>query len=662
MSTADRPAQVPDPQAVSAGKTERRKPAVTTRALVLGAVLIPFHVYWIVTVEGIYHWSHCTAVSLYWNVIFNLLILLGINWALKRWAPKWALTQAEFVTVYVMIAVASALAGHDSLQLGVPDVVIPFYYANDGNHYQDLFFKHLPQWLTVWQPSVFMPLFDGHTTLYRADRIEAWLQPTLWWSALVFAVGLVMIGINVLIRRQWTQREKLGFPVVQLPLEMTREGLNVKFFANKTLLIGFAAAALLDLYNGGHFFISGLPLIDVRHDGGHFIDTWMLGRPWSALGRIGIPLYPFCIGLSFLLPADLSFSIWFFYLFRLAQNVLAAAVPIPLAPQLPYLNEQCMGAWVALFVYAMWVGRGYFGALAKSIWRGELSHEMDTGEPMSHRASFFAIVAGMAFIVFFCLRAGMNLAVVVVLFGFGFVIHIAITRMRAELGPPAHEAAGGLNSQTLMRDIVGTKAIGANNLAMFGMFWWFTGRGYRTTPMPVQLEGLKMGEVSGAEPQRLAVAMAIAFAMAPLLTFYFFAHLTYMRGNNPMIGHNVGIWDQYASWMQNPLAPNVPGMIGMGFGGLLVAGMTYMRTRFMWWPLHPAGYALGMNFGVEYFWSCTLIAWILKVLITRYGGHKTHQKALPFFYGLILGEFLVGAFWSAMMVVLQRPLYDFSPG
>jgi hypothetical protein len=250
----------------------------------------------------------------------------------------------------------------------------------------------------------------------------------------------------------------------------------------------------------------------------------------------------------------------------------------------------------------------------------------------------------------------------VVLFGFGFVIHIAITRMRAELGPPAHEAAGGLNSQTLMRDIVGTKAIGANNLAMFGMFWWFTGRGYRTTPMPVQLEGLKMGEVSGAEPQRLAVAMAIAFAMAPLLTFYFFAHLTYMRGNNPMIGHNVGIWDQYASWMQNPLAPNVPGMIGMGFGGLLVAGMTYMRTRFMWWPLHPAGYALGMNFGVEYFWSCTLIAWILKVLITRYGGHKTHQKALPFFYGLILGEFLVGAFWSAMMVVLQRPLYDFSPG
>ena len=87
-----------------------------------------------------------------------------------------------------------------------------------------------------------------------------------------------------------------------------------------------------------------------------------------------------------------------------------------------------------------------------------------------------------------------------------------------------------------------------------------------------------------------------------------------------------------------------------------------MRARFVAWPFHPAGYALGMNFGVDYFWTCVLIAWVIKVVIMRYGGHKTHQKALPFFYGVILGEFLVGAFWSALSVVLQRKLYDFSPG
>jgi hypothetical protein len=639
-----------------------RRPAVTGRALLLGTLLIPCHVYWIITVEGIYHWSHCTAVSLYWNVVFNVLLLLGINALLKKLAPRWAFTQAELVTVYVMIAVASALAGHDTLQLGVPNLSHPWYFATDANRWKELFHPYLPLWLTVSEPSVVQALYEGHTTFYRPERVWAWLGPSLWWCSVILAVGLVMIGLNVLIQRQWTQREKLGYPVVQLPLEMTRDGLNYRFFASRALWIGFGLAAAFDLYNGLHYFLPALPLIDIRHDGRHFIDTNSWGKPWSALGRIWLPLYPFIVALSFLLPVDLSFSIWFFYLFRKAQEVLAAAYPLPLAPELPYRNEQSMGAWVGLFAYALWVGRGYFAALGRSIVRGELSREMQSGEPLSHRAAFLAVLGGGAYLVWFCLRAGMSLPVVAVFFGFAFVLHIAITRMRAELGPPAHEMAGGMNSPTFLRDWVGTKALGPRNIVMFPFFWWFTGRGYRTTPMPVQLEGLKMGEVAGAEPQRLALAMLIAFILGPLLTFWAFLHLTYMHGDNPMIGHNRGQWEQMAAWLQYPQPPSVPGLLFMAVGAGLVAAMTWLRTHFLWFSLHPAGYALGMNFGVEYFWTCTLIAWALKVVITRYWGHKGHQRALPFFYGVILGEFLVGAFWSMLSVVLQRKLYDFSPG
>lgn len=635
---------------------------MTLRALLLGALLIPFHVYWIVTVEGIYHWSHCTAVSLYWNVVFNLLLLLALNALLKRYAPRWAFTQAEFVTIYVMIAVASALAGHDTLQLGVPNISHPYYYATDANRWDQILLPYLPRWLTVSDPAVVESLYDGHTSFYEAGRVTAWLGPVLWWSALIFAVGVVMIGVNVLVQRQWTQREKLGYPIVQLPLEMTCDGLNYRFFASRALWVGFALAAVLDLYNGLHYFVPALPLIDVRHDQNHFIETRTWGRPLSALGRIWLPLYPFITALSFLLPADLSFSIWFFYLFRKAQEVLAAAFPLPLAPQLPYANEQSMGAWIALFVYALWVGRDYFSALGRSILRGELSGDMGTSEPLSHRGAFLSLLAAVAFILWFCLRAGMSAPVVVVFFAFAFILHIAITRMRAELGPPAHEMASSMNSPVFLRNWVGTKALGPHNIVMFPFFWWFTGRGYRTTPMPVQLEGLRMGEVAGAEPRRLAVAMAIAFILGPLLTHWSFLHLTYMHGDNPMIAHNRGQWDMMASWLQYPQPPNVPGLIFLFLGAAVVIATTWMRTHFMWWPLHAAGYALGMNFGVEYFWTCTLIAWAAKVLITRYGGHKTHQRALPFFYGVILGEFLVGAFWSALSVVLQRRLYDFSPG
>jgi hypothetical protein len=35
---------------------------------------------------------------------------------------------------------------------------------------------------------------------------------------------------------------------------------------------------------------------------------------------------------------------------------------------------------------------------------------------------------------------------------------------------------------------------------------------------------------------------------------------------------------------------------------------------------------------------------------------------MPFMFGLILGEYIVGAFWSAMSVVTGIRTYDFAPG
>ena len=110
---------------------------VTLRAILIGAILIPLNSYWILMVEGIWHTGHPTAISLAWNVIFNLLVLLAINLALKRFVPRHALTQAEFVTIYVMLAIASALAGHDTLQLGIPNLSHGWYFATEGQQLRD---------------------------------------------------------------------------------------------------------------------------------------------------------------------------------------------------------------------------------------------------------------------------------------------------------------------------------------------------------------------------------------------------------------------------------------------------------------------------------------------------------------------------------------------
>lgn len=640
---------------------------VSWRAVLIGSILIFANVYWIIKVEGIWHRGHPTAISLMWNVVFSLLILIVVNAGLRRLAPNWALTQGEFVTIYILLAIASALAGHDTLQLGIPSLTFGWWFASDANRWEPLFWKQLPKWLTVGgteeERDDILPAFhDGGSTLFEWEHIRAFAEPTAWWCVFILALGLVLVCICVLVRRQWTEHEKLGYPIAQIPLAITENGGAAPIWRNRMLWMGFGVAAALDILNGLHVLYPQVPEIIVRHDRReHWIETAGWGRPWNAMGNIWVPLYPFIIALGFFLPLDLSFSIWFFYVFRKFQQVFASAYPIHKLQYLPYLNEQSFGAWIAYFGYAIRMGRRYFADLVKRAALGTLETDA-TGELVSHRVAFLGIIAGMLFIAYFCLKAGMTLPVIIPFFAFFFLLSTAISRMRAELGPPAHEMAGGMNSGELIINFTGPKALGKHNLIMFTMFYWFTGRGYRTTPMPHQLEAFKMGEVAGVDPKRLGWVMALGFLLGGFASYMWSIHMSFQTGDNGMTAHNWGEWNQLAGRVQDDIGARYDRIGFIGFGVFLSVFMMFMRTRYMWWPFHPAGYALCMNFGIEYFWTCILIAWLLKLAILRWGGYKPYSKIIPFMIGLVLGEYCVGAFWSVMSMVLEKPMYDFCPG
>jgi hypothetical protein len=58
-------------------------------------------------------------------------------------------------------------------------------------------------------------------------------------------------------------------------------------------------------------------------------------------------------------------------------------------------------------------------------------------------------------------------------------------------------------------------------------------------------------------------------------------------------------------------------------------------------------------------WACIFLAWAAKALITRYGGAKAYRAALPFFVGLVLGEFAIGSIWGILGAIIRRPVYLF---
>tara|TARA_Y100000588_G_scaffold355834_1_gene411451 strand:- start:394 stop:753 length:360 start_codon:yes stop_codon:yes gene_type:complete len=83
----------------------------------------------------------------------------------------------------------------------------------------------------------------------------------------------------------------------------------------------------------------------------------------------------------------------------------------------------------------------------------------------------------------------------------------------------------------------------------------------------------------------------------------------------------------------------------MGIGGAIMVLLMWMRQSFLWWPLHPLGYAISANWKTGHIFCSALVAWGLKLLILRFGGAKQYQNLKPFFLGLILGEIVAAGMW-----------------
>jgi len=75
---------------------------------------------------------------------------------------------------------------------------------------------------------------------------------------------------------------------------------------------------------------------------------------------MNITLYPFVMGLGFLMPLSLAVSYWAFYLFWQFQRIIGSQLGLQSLPGFPYPMAQVRGVWIALLLYVAWGGRQYF--------------------------------------------------------------------------------------------------------------------------------------------------------------------------------------------------------------------------------------------------------------------------------------------------------------
>jgi hypothetical protein len=293
--------------------------ALPLKALIIGVCLIPLNNAWMTQMEMVWGGTYPSVITLLFNVVFSLFVLVWLNLLLRRYIPKLALSRNDLLVIYVMLAVGCSLNGTDVMQTLVYIVGTGFWYATPENEWAELFHRFLPSWLTISDKNTLQGFFEGGGTFYRWDVFRAWMVPIAFWCGFTFALVWTMLCINVLIRKQWIERERLTYPIIRLPYEMAGEA---RFFQNRVIWMGFAIAAGINLLNGLAYLYPQIPMIPVKQ---HGIYRYFTERPWNAIsGWTSISFYPFAIGLGFLMPLDLSFSCWFFYLFWQFERVFGA--------------------------------------------------------------------------------------------------------------------------------------------------------------------------------------------------------------------------------------------------------------------------------------------------------------------------------------------------
>ena len=586
-----------------------------------------------------------------WNTtpvaIFTFFLLVAIvNVILGAIYRPLALTVPELAVSYVPMLVAATIVSRGWTGYLLPIITSAYYYATPENNWAELIHPYTPKWIMVQDREAIWKFYEGAP---RGEGIpwEAWAGPLFYWTVFGLAMFFVMICISVILRKQWVERERLVYPMVQVPLAMIEEegtnSLIKPLFRNVPMWIGFFLPALLNTVNAFHYYYPYIPGISLS-------TSIPLFRRTTA---ISISVHPALLGFSYFISREIAFGLGFFYILNTVQQGIFNVIGLTGREEGmgvfsqytgPIIIHQAMGGMIVLVLVGLWVARGHLKDVFRKAFTGDPSVD-DSGEMMSYRAAVFGCILGFGVLAVWLWRSGIPFWIVpLVLFG-AFVLFLTETRVMAEGGvamifPP-------MNGLDFVVSGVGTSALGPTGLVglSFAYIW---GTDVLILLMAAVTNGLKL--VDGIVKRKRFLFWVVIGAI--LITFAgsigMDLHLAYKYGGINLdwfyFGHACKYPFQFMQGrMLNPSVANVKGWIYTGIGAVVMLGLMFARYRFLWWPFHPLGFPISCVFGGM--WFSVFLAWMVKSVVLKYGGPRLYHSTRPFFVGLILGHFVSAGIW-----------------
>jgi hypothetical protein len=619
------------------------------------------------------------------GALMKLATLCDAHHFLARFGPvcrRLMLTPGEMLVVFVFLAITAAMPGVGLFRQVMPCLMVTQYFGTPQNHLAEMatFIPHSwapndPEVARIfWEGGdVSLPTFAvssvpvlgpvlGSVLRFFAGPIlvpwRYWLVPFLLWSAYLSLYFIGAFCLVTLFRRYWEDDERLTFPVSSIAVELLRpEGSllsGVNFLRDPVVWTGFLLAVIYNLFNILKVFNPGIPALGISYQ----IGSIFTESPWNTMQGLSIFYKPEILGVGYLVPSDVLFSIWFFTLAGWFVRPFAKMAGYGPAG-FPFMTQQAMGAFILLGFYFLYQARVRLREVVRKAWRGE-QDPGDREEPLSPGVALVLAVFGVLAVIIMPILFGVKWWVALMYFGIMFLVLIVYCRNRAEMGFPIVWGYPLYQERAFMVSLLGSRPLvsegNVQSFTLLTMFSWLQRSVNQATTSIGQeayVAARRLGEVRRTIAKVVIAALIFGLVtsfLVNLSTFYEYGGLVLSSPGGieggQMTQEVLSQFTGISQWLDQPEGPNRQ-KIGYSLAGALLAlAMILGRRASVRFPFHPGGYALAYCHEGSYMWFPALLLWGTKTITLRIGGVGLYRRLAPGFLAFTVGHFFSVGIWS----------------
>jgi len=500
--------------------------------------------------------------------------------------------------------------------------------------------------------------FDASLPRFLAGDVPwpQWLGPLVRWGVIIGLTYVVFMTLNVLIFRQWAHNERLVYPLAKLPELLAgadgsgkESGLIAPLFRSGLFWVGFGISATVLGWNilCSTQLVPGLKWIPLDIMWYPYIQNSMFrGLGWHQKFTIFFTM----IGLSFMIPARISFSLWFFWILGMFQLLVLVWLGYGVSEgsfsadgwwTFNFRTAEGSGALMVFAAVILFKCRWYI----LCFFAPGAVRDLAAAERAELRFSSFLFLFGSAGLVLLLWRSlGVNPVYAVFCYIALLAISIGLARAVAEGGILGVQAWTG--PFHFIRTLFGMHR-GWTAPALYAPLMIYHAimfQDMRTFIVPSMANSLKIGNdmKMGRVRFHLSIFLGIVAAGAVAVTAH--VAMAYNKGEDSMdtwfSSMPKAVFDQVARMVETQPVDTTACVWWLLFGAGLMVALLYLR-RFVFWLPHPIGLIMLVNPVMRRYWFSLFLGWAFKSLVSKYGNKDQYGRIRGLFVGLIVGEILL---------------------